>query len=71
MTIHRKIQEFADVLDVLAAFDVWTETLIEVSKDFVFGLDLEEAAAEELLNRLTEYIYNDDQNRAVLAADDE
>lgn len=71
MTIDRMIEEFVDVLDVLAAFDVWTETLIEVSKDFVFGLDLDEAAAEELLNKLTDYIYSGNQDRAVLAANDE
>lgn len=71
MTIDRMIEEFVDVLDELAAFDVWTETLVEVCEDFVFGLDLDEAAAEKLLSKFIEYVYNSNQNRAVLAANDE
>ena len=69
MVMYKEVADFADLLDSLAAFGVWTETLIEVARDFVFGLDLDEDLSEELLDKFDTYIRSGSQNRTVLLFD--
>lgn len=69
MIMYKDVEDFADLLDGLAAFGVWTETLIEVAKDFVFGLDLDEEMSEELLDKLDTYIRSGSPDRKVLLFD--
>lgn len=69
MVIYKEVMDFADALEALAAFNVWTETLLNVVEDFLFELDLNEDLSEKLYAKFYDYIQGGCADRSMLCID--